>query len=516
MPMKVLFTSVFGVLVLVSLGLRWSFPDVQTERPVIYWVTDKNPAREQQVALFHEWLVENGHVNDAGEPAVELRLDVANMDLTKQTIQSVSGVAGDLMDTYGPSMRQLQAMGVLTDLTEDAEAMGFSPDQTYAAIEPSITVDGRQYRYPANVGNSMLWVNVDALRRHGLEPPPTRWTWEDFERLGVAFRDAANPPGTAPNERRFFALNLDSVRLLRTTGLSKFNETLTACTLDDPRYAETLRAKRRWVYDLNILPTPEDEAAFASQQSFMGSDAQRFGTGDYALLEGGRYLLILFRRYPHLGDLRVVEFPHAGFPCTMISSRAVALYAGSRHPELAKLFLQYLASAAYNEQIVADADALPPNPAYTRGEAFLRPPAYPKEWGTHGAFVETAETIAIGETFSPYVLPTVVKRRREFFEDQFMFGLMSADDAAAATADDLNARIADELDRKPELRDPFERDRAAQEQIDRLKAEGRPIPAELIKNPFHLAYYRRTGQLSESPATAAATVERHAMAVTAP
>ncbi len=514
--MKLLFCTLLLVLVLASVGIRWSFPDVQTDRPVIYWVTEKNPARELQVETFHAWLIKNGHVDDSGDPIVELRLDVANMGRTKQLIQSVSGVAADLMDTYDASIRLFDAMDVLVDLTEDAKAMGFDPSQTYPAIEPSITIDGRQVRYPANVDAAMMWVNVDALRRFGFEPPVSPWTWEEFEALGLAFRDAANPPGTQPNERRFLASDIPAERLYRTTGLSVFNETLTACVLNDPKYIKTLETKKRWVYDINIMPTPDDRAAFVSQQGFGGANPQLFANGNYVMVEGGRWLLIQFRHFGQLGGLKVVEFPHDGFRCTTIQARGVVVYAGSRHPELAKLFLAYLASDDYNSLIVADADALPPNPRFTRTEAFLRPPDYPNEWQAHGAFVEAAETIAVGFVTSPYVLPTVVNRERRYYEELFMNGKLTAAEAARLTVIRIDEKIASELSRKPELAEAYAADVAIQHEIDALKAAGRSIPAGLIKNPFHLAYYRRTGRLSGAAATPGAAVEGGAAAVSLP
>ena len=497
------------VLVVASLGLRMSFPDLQAHRPVMYWVTDANPARELQVETFHRWLQKNGHVDEDGEPIVELRVDTGSSDTTKKVIQSVSGVAGDLMDTTGENMRLLQAMGVVTDLTDDAQAMGFGVDQTYPAIEPALTIDGRQYRYPANVAVNMFWVNVDTLRRFGLEPPPSRWTWDDFEALGIKFKEAANPPGTPAFARRFLAADIWSMLMIRSAGLSLYNETMTACALDDPRYVDTLATKRRWIYELNILPTPDDQDAFSSAQGYGGAALQLFNSGQYAMVGGGRWLLIQMRRFDNLGELKIVEPPYRELPTTIIASRAVVLYAGSRYPELAKLFLTYLASEDYNNLIIADGDALPPNPRYTQSEAFLRPPDYPKEWQLHGAFVDAAEDIAIGKAFSPYILPTETERTRLKFEDFVMTRQMTPEQAAAATAREINAAIAEEVARKPELQEPYAEDLKRQKRINELKELGQPIPRSLITNPFHVAYYQRQGRLvddtpSAAPAPAAA------------
>ena len=499
--MKYLFAALLVLLVVASLGLRMSFPDLQAHRPVMYWVTDANPARELQVETFHKWLEKHGHVDEEGEPLVELRLDTGSSDTTKKVIQSVSGVAGDLMDTTGESMRLLQAMGVVADLTDDAEQMGFDVEQTYEAIRPALTLNGRQYRYPANVAVSMLWVNVDTLRRFGLEPPPSRWTWDDFEELGIKFKEAANPPGTPAFARRFLASDLWSMLMIRSAGISLYNETMTASGLDDPRYVDMLATKYRWIYELNILPTPDDRDAFSSAQGYGGASLQLFNSGQYAMVSGGRYMLIQLRRFENLGELKVVEPPYRELPTTIIASRAVVLYAGSKHPELAKLFLSYLASEDYNQLIIQDADALPPNPRYTQSEAFLKPPDYPNEWEIHAPFVNAANTIAIGKSLSPYILPTETERSRQKFEDFVMTRQMTPEEAAAATAREINATIAEEVSRKPELQDAYEADLKRQKRINELKDLGQPIPKSLITNPFHLSYYEQKGMLvDDTPA----------------
>ncbi|MEM7577909.1 MAG: extracellular solute-binding protein [Planctomycetota bacterium] len=495
--MKYLFAAVLLVLVAASLGVRLSQPDLSSDIPVIYWVTDKNPARQLQVQRFHEWLLAEGHVDEQGKPVVELRLDMGNNEDSKKVIQSISGVGSDLMDTSGQSMRLLAAMGVLTDLTEHAAAHGYGPDATYAAVVPDLQVDGRQYRFPANVAVQMLWVNPELFQRYGLEPPQSPWTWDEFEQLGLAFKEAANPPGTLPTQRKFIAPTVFPQLMNLSHGVDPLNETLSASAFDDPRYAEALETRKRWIYDLNILPTPDDIAAAATEQGYGGAAMQLFGREQYAMLPGGRWLLIQLRRFGHLQTLDVVEPPYQSFRATTIGTRAVVLYKGSKHPELAKLFLEFLAGEAYNQTVVEDGDALPPNPAFTKSEAFRNPPNYPREWGLHQAFTDAAETIAVPSAYSPYILPSEVNRERARFEDAFRNGRFTAEEAARLSAENINRRILDEVRRKPELQADYARDVARQRVIDRLKAEGQPLPSAWIKNPVHLAYFGRQNLLTD-------------------
>ncbi|MEQ9461514.1 MAG: extracellular solute-binding protein [Phycisphaeraceae bacterium] len=540
--MKALFTSILVVLLISSAAVRMSYPDLSSRVPVLYWVTDPAPTRGEQVNRFHRWQIKAGHSTevvvtslddaealraeipvtlvddlvavqpglaglfaeemDAGVlpvtvrlPVAEVRLDTASRDDTKQKIQAVSGVAADIMDVFnGSSMRMFVEMGVLLDVTEQAKTMGFDLSKTYAALEPELLVEGRQYMFPGNVSSSFLTVNVELFRSLGLDPPPERWTFEAFERIGAAFCDEAN---AGLSRREVFFLNkIDWVRMHRGVGLPRFNETMTASVLNDARYAESLERGRRWMYDLNIVPTPDDIDAFSSAQAYGGADLPMFGAGKYAMIEGGRYWLLQLRQFDRLGELGFAEPPHGGFPNSSIGTRGAIIYKDTDYPELATLFLAYLASADYNNLIVEDADALPPNPAFTHIEAYLRPEAYPNEWGLHGPAAKIAETIAIGDEYSPFVLPTVVEREIKDFRDRFLAGMISAAMAAERTEATLNREIRKRVERDPTVRDEYERRLAVQRRIDALKEADQPIPEVWVNNPFLKAYYASEGLLT--------------------
>ena len=494
--MKHLFLAAFAFLVACSVGLRLSQADVNADRPVLYWITDKNPARVEQVDAFHRWLVEHGHTTPDGGPAFELRLDTSNEDMTKKIIQSVSGVGSDVMDVFsGRDMRLLAEMGVIAAVDEPAAELGFGLDATYGVIEPEIVAGGRQYMYPCNVTVRTILVNPVAFEAVGQPQPPTRWTVEEFEAAGKAFTAAANPPGTPLAERRFF---IDSVKmdvLWRSFGASLYNETGTGSGLDRGGYADALRCWKKWVYEDRILPTPDDAAAVATAQGYGGAALQLFGSGRYAMLTGGRYFLIQLRSFPSLRKVRAVELPHGGFPNTRVTTRGATVYAGSDHPDLAPLFLAYLASDAYNRLIVRDADGLPPNPRALETEAFLRPPEHPGEWGFHGPLAETAQTIGIGGSYTPFAQNSGVERDQAQFQQLYELGRVSLAEAVSRTHGAVERRIRATVDRKPALRPLFEERLRVQAAVDERRASSGPIPENWVFNAYFRALYGRTGRL---------------------
>ena len=559
--MKYVFLFSFSALVLASLAMWYSTPELQSAVPVIYWVTDNNPARKEQIEIFHRWLKKHGH------PEMELRLDVANRDVSKMIIQGVSGVGGDAMDIgSGAGLRYFQAVGLLKDVTDWGRELGFDPGRTYAAMEPEITLDGRQYMFPCNVYLHLYWVNRATFRKYGQPQPPKRWDFEEFERRGKEFVEAANPPGR--HRTVFFANQISATVMHRSLGLSIFNETLTRCALNDPRYVETLKRKRKWIYEDRILPSRADIESFATESGYGGSTLQLFNSGNYAMFLMGRYALIQLRQFGNL-ELGVSHPPYGDFPNTSIGTRAAAIYTGSPHQQLARYFLAFLASEEYNMQIVRDADALPPNPRYTETTAFAHPlpllpadleqkmgyrpdelegfidfkirfyevldevdrnkpldlealpnpprpahlseaeyqeklaafhrayasmlPTYRNEWGCHEIFVEAAETIAIGGSYSPFVLPSTVSRISTEVEDGFMAGIYSAEEAARTVASRINGEIQRTLEENRRLKPLYEKYCKDQEEIDRLRERIKPVPQQLVRNPFHRRYFEFKG-----------------------
>jgi multiple sugar transport system substrate-binding protein len=333
-------------------------------------------------------------------------------------------------------------------------------------------------------------VNVNTFEKLGLPLPPSRWTFEQFERQGKAFVAAAN---VGKDRQDSFFCDVMPLQIMhRTLGLSVFNETLTACSLDDPRYIRCLNLKYKWMYIDRLLPTQADVISFGTQAGYGGSRLQLFNRGQYGMVVMGRYALIQLRRFGAL-DLAVVEPPHGGFPTTLAATRCASVYVGSDHRLPAVYFLSFLASEKYTMQIVRDADALPPNPRYTAVEPFLRPPDHPNEWAVHGAFADAAGNIGIGGVYSPFVPSSVVTRSLIQVEDAFLNDQLTAAMAAARAQQVINQEIQRTLAEDASLRPLYEKLSADQREIDRLRAAGRPVPLELIRNPFYRRYYAAMG-----------------------
>jgi multiple sugar transport system substrate-binding protein len=542
--MKYLFLVIAAALAVFGAALYLSEPQAQSEVPVIYWVIDPAPARPEQVALYHRWLITHGHgkrynittmseledfrekrwtpaVRDAIEkanpngpkvwdektagvdlpitvvvPGVEMRVDASNNDLSKKLIQGVSGVAGDVIEAYsgGHQMQYFAAAGMLADVTESAKKYGFEPEKTYEALQPSLFFEGRQYAFPRNPAQTMYWVNKNTFEKHNQPLPPSCWTTEEFERRGKEFVQAANAEDA--RRRVFFANRPFIVEIRRSMGLSMFNETLSRCILDDPRNARVMRLAHKWTYEDRILPSAADIAAFDTEGGWGGKSFQLFNMGYFAMFASGRWALMLFRKFGDM-QLAVVEPPHAGRPNTVFSGGQSTVFRGSRHRKYAELFLAYMADEDYNMQIVRDGDALPPNPKYTGSELFRRPPDHPNEWGCHEPWSKAAHEIGIVQSFSPFVLPVTASRHDSKARELVMNDRATPEEAAKIAADRINREIELTIRESARLRKKYEELTELQKKIDDLRAKGTKVPLEWIKNPFHRTWYREKGWAGE-------------------
>ena len=374
--MKYLFMIMFALLGVASIFIWKTLPTSQFEGTTIYWVTDPNPARIEQIAIFQRWLKK-----DPNRPQdIRVLVDAANSRKEKKVIQGVSGVGGDTMDMGGGTdMRYFNAIGLIDPVTETAKKLGYDVSTTWEPIRPLIEQDGEQYLYPCNVAARILWVDYNQFDELEVERPPHRWDWDTFERIGREFVQKANVGTT--HQERFMLDSIDTETMYRSLGLACFNETLTLCQLEDPRYVQALKKKYQWMYEDRIIPTAADQSAFDVEAGYGGPQIFLFGQGNYAMFGMGRYSLIRLRQIQQdrvddgkpLMKLDVIEYPHGGFPVTRCNTRALGIYKGGKHKEKAKVFQSYLASEDYNMQIVRDADALPPNPKYTKTVAWDKP-----------------------------------------------------------------------------------------------------------------------------------------------
>ncbi len=488
--MKFLALMLLVILSLASVVTFLNLSDTKRERPVLHWVTTAETIRDGQLELFQQWLKKHDY------PEMEIRMDIRARKKAdvKNIVQGVSGVAGDLLDCFNGELLQYQSVGMLEDVTEVAKEMGFEGIKTYSSFRSSMEVNGRQYGFPRNAGPIFLWVNVEAFERVGLPIPPDVWNFEEFEQVGKAYVEAYHVSGE--RQRFYFVRSLGGsgrATIARSLGVDIFNETMTRSNYDTAVFRDVFKMNYRWIHEVRIVPTLVDaEALTGNSSSLNRTMSYLFAQGNFGMLPGARPGLMSFREVGPW-KLSVSEYPNGGFRNTYSNGGIVGVYTESKHKELAYYFLKFLASEEFNHQIIENGDGLPPIPEYTETEAYLYPRDYPNEWNLHGRIREIETEIGIAFSFSPFISRSEDARKEKDAFDKFVANRLSAEEALAVAAKMVNASIERKAYESEEGRLYYEKLLRDQEMIENLRKEGKPVPLELITNPFYRRYYVEMG-----------------------
>ncbi len=433
--------ALFGVLYLLALATLEG-----DERPgvvTIRWATDANPARDIQTARFSELY-----------PGIRVVVDPG--DRQKIIVQCATGVGADVIDVYSQTqMLTYVEAGILLDLTPHAEDMGFSPEHTYPAIRDILMVDGKQYRFPCNVWANGVIYNKAIFDDHGVPYPKSGWTYDEFIETAKRIKNGSSKSG---------AEHMPVARLwpgwlfrdfLIGHGGKVFAPDGLVCTLDSAEAMAAAKLYHDMTHFHEILPSPADAAAVSSQGGWGSGDINWFLNERAAMVNIGRWYLCRMIGFPKLkGKLGAVTIPRAGDrPSSgQCGTRAAGVNVKSRHIEESLKFLQFLARPEYSRCIVLDGDSLPPNPEVARtGEDLVNDivddPAF------HAPFIEAMKNSRPLD-MSPFISATVVERWLGERMDSIENG-RPAEEAMRSVADEINKRIRQNLERRPDLRRKF-------------------------------------------------------------
>jgi multiple sugar transport system substrate-binding protein len=322
-----------------------------------------------------------------------------------------------------------------------------------------------------------LTINRAELERDHLPMAKFDWNWDEFLQWCLAVKQVDKQGRTT----RFAVMPFGADRLWQTNGASMFNETMTRCTLDSARALEATEFYYDLMFKYNVMPTPVDQQA-AAQAGYGGLTLQWLGQGKALAVSVGRYGQIQLRRFPDfVPDVALI--PYKVMPMVTVSARAAAVNAVSRHPKLAARFLQFLTSQAYNDSIVAGADALPPSPVAARSAAFVHPQDYPSEADANVKYRRAAEEYGVSGEYSPFVSPIIVQQINTKYFQGVESQVLTPKQAMLGMSQEINAEMQRNLGRDPQLHDAYEKALRRQQQIDALKAQGKPVPLDWIDDP---------------------------------
>jgi ABC-type glycerol-3-phosphate transport system substrate-binding protein len=454
--MKTFLLGILMLLVVMGVVSQLLVPEPPGDGKVqLAWTTDPNPQRDPQVEWFNKLY-----------PDCNLRIDPDNSDSMKVIVQSCAGMGPDIIGQVGWwSIQNYHEAGILMDLTEHADRMGFGLDTLAESVRPLTTlkvlndqgrIEDRMFAYPCNVFHTYIIYNKNIFDQRGVPYPPEDLTWTQYMELArqLTVRDEARG---LPIVFGAAGVKVDAIIFQR--GAEYLNEEGTRCTMDSPAFIDAMVFYHRLFYELDIEPTPLQKAGVSSQGGWGGGYNNWFGEGKIGMYWGSRWMLISFRRFIseqnkvreawieahpdgdpadapavlRMGACQIPRFKD-GVRYTATGARCAAINVASPHREKALNFLQYLAGEKYSGLINEGADSKPGNIAYNAVDQFLNP-EWPGEDEVHRA---SLRAIPFGRARRRSMLVNIASVNAEFSQVKSRL---------EATPDMTRAMIATELER---------------------------------------------------------------------
>jgi len=437
--MRPFFAAALGALMLLSL-VAWRIePQPPPGKTPLVWVSDDNPARRGQIALFNKL-----------HPQYDLRLDPNDTSGREKVIlQCLAGVGPDLFDAYGPS--ELDAYvrsGIAWDVTDELAKRGLDMHkEVWPAILPTGIREGRVYGFPANVAVDAIWYNKDLFDAAKEPYPKGPWTWDEF--IKVAKRLTLRDERGRAKQFGFFCDWWQWSQFIMFFGGHLYSKDGTRSTVDGPEAVAAIQFMYDLMYKYQVMPNPVAEAAMATQGGWGSGTITYFGAGKGGMALGGRWWLCTLRDYEGL-RLGVVEIPYVGKPIYRAYGRATCINRYSPNREQALDFLVYEAGKPYNDLINQQADAVASVIRYNYTPEFLRNPEHPEE--DYNEVWRDVVRYGRADDWSPFVNGQAANRIIEKQLDLVRNDQKSASDALRDAARLVNEEIAKTLEMDPSLR----------------------------------------------------------------
>jgi ABC-type glycerol-3-phosphate transport system substrate-binding protein len=442
--MKWAFAAVFVGLVVLSI-VAWRVQPLPAPPGLIplVWVSDNNPLRTAQIALFN-------HTH----PHVDLKLDPSNGDLEKVIVQSLGGVGPDVFDCGdGYQLTAYVRSGVALDVTETLRQRGINVARdTFPGIQPTGILDGRVYGVPTNIAVDGLWLHKDLFDQAGLPYPKGPLTWSQL--IPIAEKLTLRNGSGQVTRYGILVAWWNWRHFLYGFGARVFTPDGTKCIVDSPQAIAAVQLMVDLVYRYHVSPSPSDAAGMAGQGGFGADDIGLFAAHRTAMAMGGRWWLAQLRNIPGL-HLGVCESPYQTVRKFRAYGRVTLVNRQTKHLDEAIQFLTYLAGRPYNQLIASQADGVPAFMKYAYGSSFLHDPKHPEE--DYNAVWRDITSRAIGDQVSPFVDGNLANR---LFQKQFDLVQNNAKTARQAMTDaarDVNAEIQKTIEENPVLETRYRR-----------------------------------------------------------
>lgn len=436
--MRLFFSITLLFLLLLSV-VAWRIqPKTEQDGKIpLVWVSDDNPARRDQVALFNTLYPKN-----------HLRLDPGNGAMEKVIVQSLGGVGPDLFDCYdGFQLSAYVRSGVAWDVTDELKRLNMDIGAVWEPLQKYVAYDKRVYGFGTNIAADALWFNKDIFDAEGVPYPKGPWKWDDLVKL--AQRMTKRDSSGRVERFGFMCEWWNWLHFVYQWGGQVYTPDGTRCIVDSPETIAAVQFLHDLIYKYQVVPSPIEEAAMATQGGWGSGVITRFGAGKAAMALGGRWWLCTLRDYKKL-RLGVAESPYSLKRVFRAYGKATLINRHSPRREEALRFLTYQSTKEYNDLINSQADGMGPVVGYTYTDTFLHNAHFPEE--DQNTVWREAALHSQADQISPFVNGQVASRLITKQLDLVKSNQKSAAEAMHTAAKQINEEIAKMLTQDPSLR----------------------------------------------------------------
>ena len=327
-----------------------------------------------------------------------------------------AGTVSDVFDIEYANYAQYQANGVLAELPVA------NPDAYRQSLLEAYQTDGTQYALPSSFSTVVLYYNSDLFDAAGLDYPTADWTWSDEQAAAEKLTDAATGVWGDHQPVSFY----EFYKVLAQNGGEFLDDSGTKVAFNSPEGIEAAQ----WLVGKSgtVMPTIEQG------QGTPDFDTNLFKDGKLAMLHTGIWVFGAVADVPFGWDIAVE--PGNTEQASAVFSNAVGVSSGSKHPEAAAKFAEFLTSSDTMVQTRLDSGwELPP----ISDEAAL---------ATYLEQGDPANRQAVFDSLDGIALPPVVAEGQQEMQDimteelvEAQAGRKTVEEALASAEERINAVI---------------------------------------------------------------------------
>ena len=216
----------------------------------------------------------------------------------------------------------------------DAEIDSFKKDVN-DRLWNTFQVEGKQYGFPFDWNNMVIFYNVDHLKEAGLPEPTNDWTQETF--LDYAKKLTKRPAGGGDPERYGFGFAIQyfaaAMPWIFNAGSNLLSDDWAKSNANDPKLIEAIKFMRDLVWDHKVSPQPPSN----------NNDNQNlFVSGKISMMGGGRWPVLFLEQQNFKGNYNVVAWPKWRDQVTEFGVGGFPILKATKKPEAAYAWAKYL------------------------------------------------------------------------------------------------------------------------------------------------------------------------------